>query len=178
MINRRQCLKLLQTPFFSFLCLLTKGEKNWIKASRSIPEGPKSRKNFQCVSSLLVRLVSSAFPVCLFQVGQTSLCNWSDWFVSFRTLVCNISLPSSLDLRKYCNVCRKSGRLDWFQELVRPVLCCFRSFFILLCVISCHMHHVYLYDTLTLVSTPQIERYMGNSMILIEYVQMACLGHF
>jgi hypothetical protein len=52
------------------------------------------------------------------------------------------------------------------------------SFFILLCVISCHMHHVYLYDTFTLVSTPQIERYRGSSMILIEYVRMMCLGHF
>jgi hypothetical protein len=40
------------------------------------------------------------------------------------------------------------------------------------------MHHVYLYNTFTLVGTPQIERYRGNSMILIEYVQMACLGHF
>jgi hypothetical protein len=77
-----------------------------------------------------------------------------------------------------CCVCRKSGRSDWFQESVRPVLCCFLSFFILLCVISCHMHHVYLYDTFTLVSTPQIERYRGNSVILTEYVQMACLGHF
>jgi hypothetical protein len=57
-------------------------------------------------------------------------------------------------------------------------LCCFLSLFILLCVISCHIHHIYLYDTFTLVSTPQIERYRGNSMILIEYVQMACLGHF
>jgi hypothetical protein len=85
--------------------LLIKGEKNWIKASRSIPEGPRSRKNFQCVSSLLVRLVSSAFSVCLFQVGQTGLCHQLDVFVFFRTSVYNISLPSSLDLRKYCNVC-------------------------------------------------------------------------
>jgi hypothetical protein len=50
--------------------------------------------------------------------------------------------------------------------------------FILLCVISYHMHHVYLYDTFTLVSAPQIERYRGSFMILIEYVQMVCLGHF
>jgi hypothetical protein len=35
-----------------------------------------------------------------------------------------------------------------------------------------------LYDTFRLVSTPQIERYRGSSMILIEYVQMTCLGHF
>jgi hypothetical protein len=35
-----------------------------------------------------------------------------------------------------------------------------------------------MYDTFTLVSTPQIERYRGDFMILIEYVQMACLGHF
>jgi hypothetical protein len=40
------------------------------------------------------------------------------------------------------------------------------------------MHHVYMYDTFTLVSTPQIERYRGDSMILIEYVQIVCLGHF
>jgi hypothetical protein len=40
------------------------------------------------------------------------------------------------------------------------------------------MHHVYMYDTFTLVSTPQIERYRENSMILIEYVQMVCLEHF
>jgi hypothetical protein len=40
------------------------------------------------------------------------------------------------------------------------------------------MHHVYLYDTFTLVSTSQIERYRGNSMILIESVQMVSLGHF
>jgi hypothetical protein len=104
MINRRQGLKLLWTPFSPFL-LLIKGKKNWIKASRSILEGRRSRKNFQCVSSLLVRLVSSAFLVCLFQVGQIGLCNRSDRFVSFRTSVYNISLPSSLDLRKYCNMC-------------------------------------------------------------------------
>jgi hypothetical protein len=60
---------------------------------------------------------------------------------------------------------------DWYCVASCPL-------FILLCVISCHMHHVYLYDTFTLVSTPQIERYKGSSMILIEYVQMACLGHF
>jgi hypothetical protein len=105
MINRRQDIKLLRTLFFSFLMIVDKGGNNWIKASRSIPGGHRSRKNFQCVSSLLVRLVSSAFPVCLFQVGQTSLCNRLDRFVSFRTSVCNISIPSSLNLRKYCNMC-------------------------------------------------------------------------
>jgi hypothetical protein len=40
------------------------------------------------------------------------------------------------------------------------------------------MHHIYLYDTFTLVRNPQIERYRGSSMILVEYVQMVCLGHF
>jgi hypothetical protein len=92
---------------------------------------------------------------------------------------------------------RSANRSNWFHRLVRlmwgvqevrsvrPVvrigqtgfLCCVLSFFILLCVNSCHMHYVYLYDTFTLVITPQIERYRGSSMIPIEYVQMACLGN-
>jgi hypothetical protein len=100
MINRRQGLKLLRTLFFSFWWLLTKEEKSWIKSSRSIPEGPRSRKNFQCVSSLLVRL-----ETCIFRFSSLSVSGRSDWFVSFKTSVCNISLHSSLDLRKYCNVC-------------------------------------------------------------------------
>jgi hypothetical protein len=40
------------------------------------------------------------------------------------------------------------------------------------------MHHIYLYDTFTLVITARIERYRGSSMIPIEYVQMARLCNF
>jgi hypothetical protein len=71
----------------------------------------------------------------------------------------------------------QDGHIDYenWSDRYCVVFC---PLFILLCVISCHMHHVYLNDTFTLVSTPQIERYRGSFMILIEYVQMVCLSHF
>jgi hypothetical protein len=99
-ITRRQGLKLLWAPIILFLddCL-QKGRRIGIKASRSIYEGPRSRKkNFL---SLCMRLVF--FPFCLPQIDQTGMCDRSR--TSFHLLVYNISLLSSLDLRKYCNMC-------------------------------------------------------------------------
>jgi hypothetical protein len=46
MSNRRQGLKLLRTPIIHFLMIVDKGGRIGIKASRSISESPRSRKEF------------------------------------------------------------------------------------------------------------------------------------
>jgi hypothetical protein len=85
----------------------------------------------------------------------TRLANWSNQFPTpFRPVWCVQEVKSV----------RPVVRNSQTNFVMLPI------FFILLCVNFCHMHHVYLYDTFTLVSTPRIEGYRRSSMILIEYV--------
>jgi hypothetical protein len=92
---------------------------------------------------------------------------------------------------------RSANRPNWFSTPVRPVLhlqevrtarLVSRTgqtgimllpvfFHSLVCNLLPYASRIPIWH-FTLDSTPQIERYRGNSIILIKYVQMACLGHF
>jgi hypothetical protein len=109
-----------------------------------------------CIYNLGLYLIVWRSMLCLLNV-----CCWQGQLTSLTSLA---------HRSDRCCICRKSGRQTSFRNRSDRY-----------CVTSCPFSFscvLFLYDTFTLVSTPQIERYKGNSMIHIEYVQMACLGHF
>jgi hypothetical protein len=86
----------------------------------------------------------SLCETCIFMFSSLSVSDWSDqcvWpvrpvLLSLWTLVCNISLVSSLDLREYCNVCYWMFIQAWVLYVIHVQcnLLCFIIFIIMYCI--------------------------------------------